>query len=79
MFQWDADTSPDSGGQNVLKTFEMANQHDRQTTRTKYKEKVAYSVAGFIFTYAKNFFSGSAGFCWSEAWKAGAQLNKSWA
>jgi len=34
MFQWDAvDTSLDLGGQNVLKTFEMAIQHSRRTTR----------------------------------------------
>ena len=33
MFQWDAvDTSPDLGGQNVLKTFEMAIRHNRRTT-----------------------------------------------
>ena len=32
MFQWDAvDTSHDLGGQNVLKTFEMAIRHKRQT------------------------------------------------
>jgi len=36
MFQWDAvDTGPDSGGQNVLKTFEMAIRHNRRTTRTE--------------------------------------------
>jgi len=36
MFQWDAvDTSPDSWDQNVLKTFEMAIRHNRQTTRTE--------------------------------------------
>jgi len=36
MFQWDAvDTSPDLGGQNVLKTFEMATWRNRRTTRTE--------------------------------------------
>jgi len=36
MFQWDAvDTSPDLGGQNVFKTFEMAIRHNRWTTRTE--------------------------------------------
>jgi len=38
MFQWDAvDTSLDwgGGGQNVLKTFEIAIQHNRRTTRTE--------------------------------------------
>ena len=36
MFQWDAvDTSPDSWDQSVLKTFEMAIRHNRQTTRTE--------------------------------------------
>jgi len=34
MFQWDAvDTSPDLVGQNVLKTFKMAIQHNRQISR----------------------------------------------
>ena len=33
MFQWDAVyTSPDFGGQNVLKTFEMAIRHNMQMT-----------------------------------------------
>ena len=36
MFQWDAvNTSPDLGGQNVLKTFEMAIHHNRLMTRTE--------------------------------------------
>ena len=36
MFQWDAvDTNPDLVGQNVLKTFKMAIQHNRRTTRTE--------------------------------------------
>ena len=34
MFQWDAvDTGPDLGGQNVLKTFEMAIRHNKQGLR----------------------------------------------
>ena len=34
MFQWDAvDTVPDLGGQNVLKTFEMAIRHNKQGLR----------------------------------------------
>jgi len=36
MFQWDAaDTGPNLGGQNVLKTFEMATRHDRRTPKTE--------------------------------------------
>jgi len=36
MLQWDAvDTSPDLGGQNVLKTFEMAIRYDRRAIRTE--------------------------------------------
>ena len=36
MFQWDAvDNSPDVGGQNVLRTLEMAIRHYRRTTRTE--------------------------------------------
>jgi len=41
MFQWDAvDISTDSGGQNVLETFEKAIRHNRLTTRTEL-ERVA--------------------------------------
>ena len=38
MFQWAVvDTGPDlgGGGQNVLKTFEMAIRNNRRTTRTE--------------------------------------------
>ena len=37
MFRWDAvDTWPDlGGGQNVIRTFEMAIWHNRRTTRTE--------------------------------------------
>jgi len=36
MFQWDAiDTNPDLGGQNVLKTVEMAIRHNSRRTRTE--------------------------------------------
>jgi len=35
VFQWDAsDATFDLGGQNVLRTFEMAIRHYRRTTRT---------------------------------------------
>jgi len=52
---WDADdTSPDLGGQNVLKTSEMAIRHNRRTARTE----LEFSVAGFIFTNVRKYFSG---------------------
>jgi len=36
MCQWDAvDTSPDLGGQNILKTFKIAMRCKRRTTRTE--------------------------------------------
>jgi len=47
------DTSPDLGGQNVLKTFEMAN---RPTTRTELEGVL--SVAVFIFPYVQKYFAG---------------------
>jgi len=55
MFQWDAvDTSLDwGGGQNVLKTFEIAIQHNRRTTRTELQR--------LIFTYLQNIFLPSYG------------------
>jgi len=55
IFQWDVvdrPTSPDSGDQNVLKTFEMAIRHNRLTTRME----IEFSVAGFIFTYVQKCF-----------------------
>jgi len=52
---WDADdTSPDLEGQNVLKTSEMAIRHNRRTARTE----LEFSVAGFIFTNVRKYFSG---------------------
>jgi len=47
------DTSPDLEGQNVLKTFEMAN---RPTIRTELEGVL--SVAVFIFTYVQKYFAG---------------------
>jgi len=36
MLQWDAvDTNPDLGVQTILKTFELAIEHNRRTTRTE--------------------------------------------
>jgi len=59
MFHWNAvDTSPDLGGQNVLKTFEMAIRHKRQTTRTELVRERQFSVAAFIFTHFQKYFSG---------------------
>ena len=59
MFHWNAvDTSPDLGGQNVLKTFEMAIRHKRQTTRTELETERQFSVAAFIFTHFQKYFSG---------------------
>jgi len=49
MFQWNAvDTSPDFGGQNVLKTFAVAIRQNRRTTRTKLK----FSLTGLFFSLA---------------------------
>ena len=51
---WDAvDTSPDLGGQNVLKTIEMAIRHNRRPTR----RELEFSVAGFILIYVRKYFS----------------------
>ena len=40
------------GGQNVLKTFEMAVRHNRRTARTE----LEFSIAGFIFTHVQKYF-----------------------
>ena len=51
---WGAvDTSPDLGGQNVLKTIEMAIRHNRRPTR----RELEFSVAGFILIYVRKYFS----------------------
>jgi len=56
MFQWDAvDTSPDLGGQNVLKTFEMAIRHYRRTTWTELERVFCCSI---FFTYIEVYFYG---------------------
>jgi len=55
MFHRDAvDTSPDFGGRNVLKTFEMAIRHNWRTTRTELESE--FSLAGSIFTYLQKYF-----------------------
>ena len=48
--------SLDLGGQNVVKTFEMAIRHKRRTTRTELERVLC--VAGFIFTHVQKYFSG---------------------
>ena len=53
MFQWD--TSFDLGGQNVLKTSEMAIRYNRQTTPAE----LECSVAGFIFTNIQKYCPGA--------------------
>jgi len=51
---WDAvDTSPDIGGQHVLKTFESAIRHNRRPTRTELERE--FFVAGFISTYVRKY------------------------
>jgi len=56
MFQWDAvDTSPDLGGQNVLKTFEMAIRHYRRTTWTELERVFCCWI---FFTYIEVYFYG---------------------
>jgi len=50
------DTSPYLGGQNVLKTFEMAIRHNRRTTRPELERE--FSLSGFIFTYLQKYFYG---------------------
>jgi len=55
MFQWDAvdtTTSPDLGGQDVVKTFEIAIRYNTRTTRME----LEFFVAGFIFTYVHKYF-----------------------
>jgi len=55
MLQWyavDRPTSLDLGGQNVLKTFEMAIRHYKAHDTVGVREREReFSVAGFIFTY----------------------------
>ena len=51
---WDAvDTSPDLGGQNALKTFEMVIRHIQAADTNGIGE---FSVVEFIFTYVQKYF-----------------------
>ena len=47
---WDAvDTSPDLGGQNALKTFEMVIRHDRRPTRTEFESCLSLNLFSLTF------------------------------
>jgi len=47
---WDAvDTSPDLGGQNALKTFEMVIRHDRRPTRTELESCLSLNLFSLTF------------------------------
>jgi len=55
---WNAvDTSPDLGGKNDPKPFEMATRYYKRPT-LNYRE---FSVAGYIFSYVQNIFLGEGG------------------
>ena len=52
VFQWDAsDATFDLGGQNVLRTFEMAIRHYRRTTRTERERENFLSPDLFSLTF----------------------------
>jgi len=47
---WDAvDTSPDLGGQNAVKIFEMAIRHDRRPTRTQLESFLSLNLFSLTF------------------------------
>jgi len=58
MFQWDAvdtTTSPDLGGQDVVKTFEIAIRYNTRTTRMELEFFLSLDL--FLLTFI-NIFSG---------------------
>jgi len=46
---WRVDTSPDLGGQNALKIFEMAIRHDRRPTRTELESFLSLNLFSLTF------------------------------
>jgi len=52
MFQWDVvDICPDVGGQNVLRTFEMAIRYNRRPTRTELERESFLSLNLFALSF----------------------------
>jgi len=64
IFQWDAvDASPDLGGQNVLKTFEMAIPRKRRTTRVTNGIRESFLSLDLFFRVCSKIF-----FWYSRGW-----------